>query len=226
MFPMSGFRSRFPTVTRWTTDQDLPDIVFRPCFTPAVSEPVPGRPSTAAGRLAAPARQGAAYPSGAGQAGRSPGGAAARLASLQVTELAADWLGLIRRVSQPRADGRDPRDQHGGTSPGAGERQTPGTAGHPGGGAARHVPPSVTSASPAPGPGPGPGLGGSFLSVYSADLQLDQHRSGHSDPVRWRLTDRRRGQAGCTRRLPGGRSWSFCAAGGLLALGQAPDGRL
>ncbi len=29
---MSGFRSRFPTVTPWTTDQDLPDIVFRACF--------------------------------------------------------------------------------------------------------------------------------------------------------------------------------------------------
>jgi len=43
---MSGFRSRFPTVTPWTTDQDLSDIVFRPCFRSVVSEFAP------AGRLA------------------------------------------------------------------------------------------------------------------------------------------------------------------------------
>jgi hypothetical protein len=49
MFPMSGFRSRFPTVTPWTTDQDLPDIVFRPCFTSVVSEFVPGPSGCAAG---------------------------------------------------------------------------------------------------------------------------------------------------------------------------------
>jgi hypothetical protein len=38
MFPMSGFRLRFPTVTPWTTDRDLPDIVFRACFTIVLSD--------------------------------------------------------------------------------------------------------------------------------------------------------------------------------------------
>ena len=208
---MSGFRSRFPTVTRWTTDQDLPDIVFRPCFTPAASEPVPGRPSTAARRLAAPARRSAAYPSGAGQAGRSPGGAAARLASLQVTELTAGWLGLIRRVPQARADGRDPRGERGGTSPGRGRGRRRGPLAAPAAAPPGRCPPqSRPPHRHRAGPGPGPG--GSVLGVYSADLQPDQRRSGQGDPVRRRLTDRRRGQAGCTRRSPGGRSRSFGAA--------------
>ncbi len=35
---MSGFRLRFPTVTPWTTDRDLPDIVFRACFLNVVTE--------------------------------------------------------------------------------------------------------------------------------------------------------------------------------------------
>ena len=87
---MSGFRSRFPTVTRWTTDQDLPDIVFRPCFTLAAGEFAPACPVGAARRLAAPARRGAANVSGPGQAGAAPVPEAARLALLQVTQLAAE----------------------------------------------------------------------------------------------------------------------------------------
>jgi hypothetical protein len=35
---MSGFRLRFPTVTPWTTDRDLPDIVFRACFAIVLSD--------------------------------------------------------------------------------------------------------------------------------------------------------------------------------------------
>jgi hypothetical protein len=69
---MSGFRSRFPTVTPWTTDPDLPDIVFRPCFTTVVSELVPACPSGAAKALSG------RCPDGAGRAAASPprGGAA------------------------------------------------------------------------------------------------------------------------------------------------------
>src|ERR1039457_432867 len=32
MFPMGGFRTRFPTVTPWTTEQDLRPFTFLPCF--------------------------------------------------------------------------------------------------------------------------------------------------------------------------------------------------
>ena len=46
---MSGFRSRFPTVTPQTTDRDLPDIVFRICFRHVASRPPPGPPRPGCG---------------------------------------------------------------------------------------------------------------------------------------------------------------------------------
>jgi len=215
---MCGFRSRFPTVTRWTTDQDLPDIVFRRCFTPVASEFAPACPAAAARRLAAPASRGAANPSGEGQAGRSRGarGSPARVVAGHPVSggLTRPGSGACRRPAPTAAAhsaspaGRNPW-------PHRGRRQ--GLPGHPRGGAPRHVPPSVTSAAPAPDRARA-GSRRSFLSVYSADLQLDQHRSVQSDPVRWRLTDRRRASPGV---LPvgGRRPWSLRAAG---AAGAGP----
>jgi hypothetical protein len=72
---MSGFRSRFPTVTPWTTDQDLSDIVFRPCFTSVVNEFAPaclvgtGRRHVARPGRCLPARR---EPT-AGRGGSAPG---------------------------------------------------------------------------------------------------------------------------------------------------------
>ena len=71
---MSGFRSRFPTVTPWTTDQDLSDIVFRPCFISVVSEFVSPCPAGGARRPAA--RPGRCPPACRGLTPR-PGGSGA-----------------------------------------------------------------------------------------------------------------------------------------------------
>jgi hypothetical protein len=75
---MSGFRSRFPTVTPWTTDQDLPDIVFRPCFMAIVNELEPARPSGAARHRAGPPgrRRPAPREPAPGGTDRTPGPAA------------------------------------------------------------------------------------------------------------------------------------------------------
>jgi hypothetical protein len=71
MFPMSGFRSRFPTVTPQTTDLDQPDIVFRPCFASGDPGPAPDGPAGAPrGRADRPG--GSPRPA-AGQAGRRAG---------------------------------------------------------------------------------------------------------------------------------------------------------
>jgi hypothetical protein len=94
---MSGFRSRFPTVTPWTTDQDLPDIVFRPCFTPVVSELGRACSSGAATRLAT---QSGRPPEGRREPGPGRGGSGAgpvaRVTCLtfpQVTDMAARRAG-------------------------------------------------------------------------------------------------------------------------------------
>ena len=83
---MSGFRSRFPTVTPQTTDLDLPDIVFRPCFIPGISTRA-GRPGQAAHGAA---RTGPAGNPAGGRAGwPRPGtaGTAPRPPFVQVTAL-------------------------------------------------------------------------------------------------------------------------------------------
>jgi hypothetical protein len=215
---MCGFRSRFPTVTRWTTDQDLPDIVFRRCFTPVASEFAPACPAAAARRLAAPASRGAANPSGEGQAGRSRGarGSPARVVAGHPVSggLTRPGSGACRRPAPTAAaHSASPAGRNRGRTE-ADARDCPATpAGAPPG-----MCPHQSRPPHRPRTGPGPGPGGSFLSVYSAELQLDRHRSAQSDPVRWRLTDQRRASPGV---LPAGdaRSWSFRAAG---AAGAGP----
>jgi hypothetical protein len=117
---MSGFRSRFPTVTPWTTDQDLPDIVFRPCFTVVAGALEPAGPAGAARRQAA--RPGRCVPARREPAprrdgsGAQVGGATARLALPQVTDAEGERGGsgpaatVDRRTGGPRAgDGDSPQ---------------------------------------------------------------------------------------------------------------------
>ena len=106
---MSGFRSRFPTVTRWTTDQDLPDIVFRPCFTSVAGGRVPACPP---GRRNAPGGAARAATAGAprarsraGRIGRCTVGAATRLALPQVTDRTGGRAGQIQRAQRTGTPG-------------------------------------------------------------------------------------------------------------------------
>jgi hypothetical protein len=122
---MDGFRSRFPTVTPWTTDRDLLDIVFRPCFTSVVSERGPACPSGAETRPAArpgrrpPTRRGP----DPGRGGSGPGPAARSNASRVSAghgHGGADGSARVQRArrtstSGPRAGDHDPPRSSGGS---------------------------------------------------------------------------------------------------------------
>jgi hypothetical protein len=155
---MSGFRSRFPTVTPWTTDQDLPDIVFRPCFTAVAGALEPAGPAGAARRQAArlgrcvPARREPA-PRRDGS-GAQVGAATARLALPQVTGVGA---GGAARVQPARwTSARGPRAGDGDSpQPPLAFRRACRASSPPGAGAPAHTAPHQSHPSHRSRPGPG-----------------------------------------------------------------------